>query len=241
VLDKVNIFFLQQPPKARRLQISGIYETNLEEFDKQLVIGDLALVQKLNNWGKDSVGSYEITLNNFEELPQTQNKITELMFPDMNIENAKQRFLPIFDWLVLLDRNMLLFLIILFFVASFNMIAVLLVLIMERIPMVGLLKALGTTNWPIRKIFIYNGVNMICKGLFWGNTIGILLSFLQWKFHLVPLDPANYFISYVPIQWNFWVILLINFVTILVVTAVLLLPTLAITKIKPVAAISFKK
>ncbi len=239
--DSAIIYFLQQPPKARKLKVVGIYETNLEEFDKQLIIGDLALVQRLNNWPKDSVGSYEISLNNFEKLPEAQEKIVELMTPEMNIENAKQRFLPIFDWLVLLDRNMILFLVILFFVACFNIMAVLLVLLMERIPMVGVLKAIGSSDWSIRKIFVYVGINMILKGLFWGNFIGILICIIQWKFHLIPLDSANYFISYVPIGWNFWVILLINLIAISLVSLVIIVPTFIITRLKLVEAISFGK
>lgn len=239
--DSAIIHFLQQPPKARKLKIAGIYETNLEEFDKQLIVGDLALVQRLNNWSKDSVGAYEISLNNFEKLPEAQEKIVEMMAPDMNIENAKQRFLPIFDWLVLLDRNMVLFLVILFFVACFNIIAVLLVLLMERIPMVGVLKAIGSSDWNIRKIFVYVGVNMILKGVFGGNLIGILLCFLQWQFRIIPLDASNYFISYVPIEWHFEVILIINVITISLVSLVMVLPTFIITRLKLVEAISFRK
>ncbi len=239
--DSAIIYFLQKPPKARKLKIVGIYETNLEEFDKQLVVGDLALVQRLNNWTKDSVGAYEISLNNFEMLPEAKEKIVELMSPDMNIETAKQRFLPIFDWLILLDRNMVLFLVILFFVACFNIMAVLLVLLMERIPMVGVLKAIGSSDWNIRKIFVYVGINMIAKGVIWGNLIGILICFLQWKFHLIPLDSTNYFISYVPIGWNFGVIILINLITISLVSLVMIVPTFIITKLKLVEAISFRK
>jgi lipoprotein-releasing system permease protein len=241
VNDSAILYFLQQPPKARKLKIVGIYETNLEEFDKQLIVGDLALVQRLNNWPKDSVGAYEISINDFEKLQEAQEKIVELMSPDMNIETAKQRFLPIFDWLVLLDRNMILFLVILFFVACFNIMAVLLVLLMERIPMVGVLKAIGSNDWNIRKIFVYVGVNMILKGIFWGNLIGIMICFLQWKYHLIPLDPANYFISYVPIGWNFGVILLINLITISLVSLVIIVPTFVITRLKLVEAISFRK
>jgi lipoprotein-releasing system permease protein len=241
VNDSAIIYFLQQPPKARKLKVVGIYETNLEEFDKQLIIGDLGLVQRLNNWPKDSVGAYEISLNDFEKLPVAQEKIVALMTPEMNIENAKQRFLPIFDWLILLDRNMILFLVILFFVACFNIMAVLLVLLMERIPMVGVLKAIGSSDWNIRKIFVYVGINMILKGLFWGNLFGILLCIIQWKFHLIPLDSANYFISYVPIGWSFWVIFLINLITISLVSLVIIVPTFIITRLKLVEAISFRK
>ncbi len=241
VNDNAIIYFLQQPPKARKLKIVGIYETNMEEFDKQLVISDLALVQRLNNWPKDSVGAYEIYLNDFENLPKAQEKVVQLMAPDMNIETAKQRFLPIFDWLILLDRNMILFLVILFFVACFNIMAVLLVLLMERIPMVGVLKAIGASNWSIRKIFVFIGLNMIIKGVFWGNLIGLLISFFQWKFKLIPLDSSNYFISYVPIGWNFGVIFLINILTILLVSLVLILPTYIISKMKLVDSISFRK
>lgn len=239
--DEPIIYFVQQSPKARKLKIVGIYETNLEEFDNQIIIGDIALIQRINNWPADSVGAFEVYLHNFENMKPAQEALIKNMEPDLKLENAKQKFLPIFDWLTMLDRNMILFVSILFIVVCFNIIAVLLVLILERIPTIGVLKALGSSDWSIRKIFMNLSLYMVLIGLFWGNVLGLLLCFLQWKFRLIPLDASNYFISYVPIAWHWHVVLFINLVTVLLIVSVLILPTYFIQKISPTKAIVFGK
>jgi lipoprotein-releasing system permease protein len=237
--EEAVLYFVQNPPKARKIKIAGVFETNLEELDNQIILGDIRLVQRINNWPADSVGSIGINVKNIENLGNVQEKVVAGLPPDLKIESAKAKFAPVFEWLQLLDKNMGLLIVILFFVVGFNVVAVTLVLIMERIPTIGILKALGSQNGQIRRIFVNIGINMVLKGLFWGNLLGLGLGFLQWKYKVIPLDASNYFINYVPIAWHWLSVFLINIGTIAVVALVLLLPTYIIKTIKPIAAIRF--
>jgi lipoprotein-releasing system permease protein len=150
-------------------------------------------------------------------------------------------YMGLFDWLGMLDRNMVIFLTLILFVACFNMISILLVLMLERTPMIGVLKALGSSNWQIRKIFLWNGFAMIFKGLTYGNILGIGLCLLQKHYRIIPLDPVNYYMNTVPIMLNWGVILLLNLATVSLVILVLVIPTFVITRIEPVKAIIFRK
>ncbi len=239
--DGVVIYFIQNPPRPRKLKVTGIYETGLEELDKQLILGDVRLVQKLNGWGPDTVGGYEIFVKDFNRIKEAEAQIVKVLEPEQDLRTVIDEYLPLFDWLSLLDRNLTVFLTLILFVASFNMVSVLLVLIMERIPMIGLLKALGSPNWQIRKIFLWQGISMIIKGLLIGNVIGIGLCLIQQKYRLFPLDPENYYMSYVPIEINWPIVLGLNITILLLVTLVLILPTFIIARMKPVKAIRFSK
>lgn len=239
--QRIPLYFLGSPPRARKMTVVGIYETGLEEVDKAIAIGDIRLIQRLNNWGPDSVGSYEIFVNNFERLAQTQRQVFGVTDPDMRLTKVTDQYRPLFDWMVLLDRNMLILLFLITFVASFNMVSVLLVLMMERTPMIGLLKALGGPDPLIRRMFLYVGLNMVGWGLLLGNAIGLGLCYAQDRFKLIPLDPKNYFVNYVPIAWDWPTILALNGATLVLIALVLWLPTLVINRIQPVKALAFKK
>ncbi len=239
--DSPIIYFLNATDRPRKLVIKGIYETSLEEFDKNLIIGDMGLIQRINAWGVDSVGSYEIYVKDFEQLDATAKVIQDKLQPDMKLDKITDTFMGLFDWLSMLDRNMVIFLTLILFVASFNMISILLVLMLERTPMIGVLKALGGNDWQIRKIFLWSGFQMIFKGLIYGNVLGIGICFLQKYYKIIPLDAANYYMNTVPISLNWWVILLLNLSTITLVVLVLIIPTFVITRIEPVKAIVFRK
>ncbi len=243
--QRVPMYFMgfqgRTAPRARPLTVSGIYETGLEEFDNQVVIGDLRLIQRLNNWGPDSVSSYEIFVQDFEQIDQAARLVASQMQPDMRLTRVTELYSPIFDWMHLLDTNTDVLLGLIVFVASFNMISVLLVLMLERTPMIGLLKALGSANGLLRQVFLFVGLNMVGWGLLLGNVVGLTLCWLQARFQLIPLDPKSYFINYVPIAWNWPVIGLLNLGTIALIAIVLWLPTLIINRIQPVRALVFKK
>lgn len=245
--DGVPMYFLQQPPRVRKLTVVGLYETNLDaEFDNQLIIGDLRLVQKLNGWGPDTVGAYEVFVReafvrDVNDLKFAANAVSRLLQPDQNLELVTDRFPALFDWLTILDRNIVVFLGLILAVCSFNMVSILLVMMMERTPMIGLLKALGSTDWQIRLIFLNQGVALIGRGLLWGNLLGYGLCWLQSRFRLIPLDPAAYYVDTVPVAWNWPVALLLNAATLALVSAVLLIPTVVVTRIQPVKAIAFTK
>lgn len=239
--DDVLIYFIQNPPRVRKVKVVGIYETGLEEFDKNYIIGDLALVQKMNEWDNNTCGHYEIFLKNFDDLDETTAIVTNEINQDMRATKITDMFPAIFDWLNLLDKNILIVLGLILVVACFNMISVLLVMMMERTPMIGMLKALGSNNTQIRKIFVFNGLNIILKGILYGNLIGIGLGLIQYYFKVIPLDPENYYISYVPIEWDWFIIMLLNIATVLLILAVITIPTLIVSKMRVVEALKFKE
>ena len=239
--DNVVMYFVQNPPRVRKLQIVGIYETNLEEFDTQLVLGDIGLVQRLNGWGADSVGAYEYFVNDFDQLETVAKNLTGQLPADLRSERVTERFQPLFEWLQLLDQNTSVLLVLVLFVTCFNIASVLLVMMMERTPMVGLLKTLGSSNVQIRRIFFYVGIQLSVKGLLIGNMVGLALCGLQYRFQLIPLDPTNYFMNTVPIVFDWQAILLLNIGILLLIALILILPTLIISRIRPVQALVFKK
>lgn len=239
--DSLLMYFVQKPPRVRKLLVQGIYETGLEEVDNSLIIGDISLVQRLSNWTPDQVGGYEIFVTDFNKLDPAFNQVFNEMDQDMAVIRITEKYLSLFDWLSLLDRNVVIFLTLILFVACFNMISILLILMMERTSMIGMLKAVGATDWQIRKIFLYNGMSLVTRGLLLGNLLGLGLCALQDYFHLIPLDPVNYFMDTVPIEWNWPIFILLNLATLLLVTLVLVIPTVIITRIQPIKAMAFAK
>jgi lipoprotein-releasing system permease protein len=239
--DDVLIYFIQNPPRTRKLKVVGIYDTGLEEFDKNFILGDLALVQKMNDWNNQTTGHYEIFLHNFDDLNVAAKQVFDEIDHDMQVMKVTEMFPAIFDWLNLMDRNIIVILALILVVASFNMISVILVMMMERTPMIGLLKALGSDDSKIRKIFIINGLTIILKGILLGNIIGLGLCAIQYLFKIIPLDAESYYMNYVPIDFNWSIILLINFVTILLVLAVITIPTFVVSRMNLVDALKFKK
>ncbi|PLK43017.1 FtsX-like permease family protein [Emticicia sp. TH156] len=239
--DEVLVYFIQSPPRVRKVKVVGIYETGLEEFDKNFIIGDLALVQKMNEWDNNTCGHYEVFLKNFDDLDYATGTINSEIDLNMKARRVTDMFRAIFDWLSLLDKNILIVLGLILVVASFNMISVLLVMMMERTSMIGMLKALGADNTQIRKIFVYNGLKIILKGMLYGNILGIGLSFIQFYFKLVPLDPENYYIDHVPIAWDWAVIAILNIATIILILAVITIPTFIVSKMRVVEALKFKE
>lgn len=239
--ETVPLYFLSNPPRARKMTVVGIYETGLEEVDKTIALGDIRLIQRLNQWKADSVGSYEIFIDDFDQLATMRRTLFDRLDANMRLTTVTDQYRPLFDWMILLDRNMEILLSLITFVASFNMVSVLLVLMMERTPMIGLMKALGGTNQLIRRMFVFVGLNMVGWGLLIGDIVGLGLCFIQDRFKLIPLDPKNYFMNYVPIVWDWPTILTLNGAAIVLIALVLWLPTLIINRIQPVKALNFKK
>jgi lipoprotein-releasing system permease protein len=185
------------------------------------------------------VGAFEIFLKDFNKFKQGYLAVHDAMDSDMFIDTSEDKYIQIFDWLTLLDRNVVIFLCIILFLACFNMASTLFIMIMERTNMIGLLKALGATNAQIKKIFFYNGMLLILKGLLFGNIIGLGFCFVQYYFKIIPLDPQNYYMSTVPIEWNWPVFALLNLLTFVLVLLVLFIPMIVISNIKPIKAIKF--
>ena len=237
--DEIRIYFIQNPIRVRKFIIAGIYTSGMEEFDEQLVIGDIRIIQQLNDWRNSLVGTLEVFIDDFDKLDAAEEELFRRTQYDLFVDKITDKHIEIFDWLSLVNRNVTILLTLILFIASFNMVSVLLILIMERTQMIGVLKAIGASNKFIRQIFTYHGIRLIVLGLVWGNIIGLSFGFIQDKFKLIPLDPVNYYMEYVPIKWEWTGIIGLNILTFTVVTLVLVIPTLLISKIEPIKSIKF--
>lgn len=235
----IIMHFFQDPPRARKLTIVGIYETAMEDFDNRIMLGDIGLARRLNNWIDTYAGGFEIYVDDVSHIDQVQQALYDKYGYDFYVQKTSAKFLQVFEWLSLIDNNVNILLFMVLFVASFNMISIILILILERTPMIGTLKALGARNGLIRRIFVYNGIQLIVKGLIIGNLLGLGLALLQWKFKIVTLDSSNYYMNYVPIEFNFWIWLLLNLLVMGLVSAILIIPTLFVSRIEPIKAIKF--
>lgn len=237
--DEVIFFFVQQPPRFRKLRISGIFETGLEEFDDTYVIGDIRQVQDLNNWTPNHIGGYELLVHDFEKLNLAASEVEDKMPYDLQVTKVTDIYVQLFDWLALLKRNVQIFIVLIMVVATFNMVSTLFILILERTQMIGLLKALGARDQQIRQVFFYKGLNLTFKGLLLGNLIGLGFCALQYYTHFIPLDPENYYMNTVPIRWNWWAIGGLNLLILVISMLSVFLPTAMISRISPVKAIRF--
>ncbi len=238
--QSVILYFLSQPNRPRKVQVQGIYETGLEELDKLFVLADRAWVQKMNGYTADSLGTYEVYLKPNVNLNVAANRLTSSLPPTWKLETKEELFPALFDWMMMLDRNIIIFIVLLLIVACFNLIATLWVLIMERIPMVGLLKALGSSAAQIRSIFWWNGFFILLRGLLLGNILAMGFCWLQATYHLIPLDPLNYYMNSVPIFWDWLTWVWVNLGTCGLVSIIIYIPTHFITKIDPQTAINYK-
>jgi lipoprotein-releasing system permease protein len=240
--DNITLHFLQNPPRVRRLKVSGIYETNLSEyFDSKIILGDIGLIRKLNNWPDSLAGGIEVFVKNpnSERIDEVRDAIGERMDYELNIERVSDRYSQVFQWLNLVSRQVNIILVVILIVICINMISIILILVMERTQMIGLLKAMGSNNNGVRSIFIYQGINLIGKGLILGNVLGLVLCYLQFKFKIVKLNAHDYYMEFVPIGWDWEVVGFLNILTFAVVTMVLMLPTMVISRINPIRAIRF--
>ncbi|MEQ8517436.1 MAG: FtsX-like permease family protein [Cytophagales bacterium] len=237
--EEVLLYFIQEPVRTRKLRISGIYKTGLEDFDDNVIIGDLKLIQRLNNWNDSMVGGFELFISEYDNLDQTSEEVFELIDYSMQIELVEDKYPQIFEWMSLLNRNVALIIGIILVVATFNMIATLIVLIMERTNMIGVLKALGAQDSNVKRIFINNGLIIMTKGLFYGNSIALILAALQFYFEVIPLNADNYYMDAVPIQFVWPYIIGVNLLSALIIGIFLWIPVEIISRIKPVNAIKF--
>ncbi len=244
--DTISMHFIQDPPRMRRFTISGIYETSLEEFDKIYVFCDIGHIKRLNGWKDDQVSGFEVFIKDFDKLDQLTQEVRDLIGYKLTesdiklkVTNIRIRYPQIFDWLNFQDLNVIIIIILMLVVAGFNMISGLLILILEKTNMIGILKALGSEDKMIRRIFIYQAAYLIVKGLFWGNLIGIGIAFLQLKTGLLTLNSSSYYIKTVPVNLDFIHILLLNAGTMAAIIIMLLIPSQLVSRITPVKAIRY--
>ena len=241
--DYFNTFFIKEDqnklPNIRRFKITGIFNSGFQDFDATYIIGDIRHIQRINKWKSDQVGAFEVFANDFDNIKSIGEQVYEQTSSTLDTKTIIEKYSYIFEWLKLFDLNIIIILAVMILVATINMVVALLVLILERTQMIGILKALGSNNWSVRKIFLYNAFYLIVRGLFWGNLIGISLLLIQQYFGIIKLNPENYYVNQAPVYINLGYILLLNLLTITVCFLVLLIPSYIITKISPVKAIRF--
>jgi lipoprotein-releasing system permease protein len=240
--QKVRMYFLsgtEMQTRARMFTISGIYETGLEEFDNSYIIGDVRQIQKLNGWDPDQVSGFEVFIEDFKKLDQLGEEVYRQIGYDLNAETVTASFPQIFDWLRLMDINVVIILALMIAVAGITIVSTLLILVLERTAMIGTLKALGMKNSDIRKLFLFVSARIILFGLLLGNLAGIGICLLQFYTRIIPLDQESYYISYVPVQLEIWHILLLNAGTFAISILMVLIPGIIIGRISPVRAIRF--
>jgi lipoprotein-releasing system permease protein len=231
-------------PRSRKLNICGIYRTSLEEFDEMFVLSDLRNVQSINGWQPNQISGYEITIDDFEQLPVVYPLLREITLNEasenstLKVFSIKTKYPMLFDWLSVLDMNVWVLLVLMVAVAGINMISGLLIIIIERTRMIGILKALGFPNFNVRKVFLYLSAFLSARGLLWGNVIGIGLCLLQYFTGILKLNPEMYYIDTVPISFNLFFILLLNVGTLISIIGMIIIPSFFISKITPAEAIS---
>ena len=230
----------QEIPFQRVFKIVGIFNSGFQDIDKNFMMGDLSHIQRMNKWEKNEVGNFEVYLDDFSQLIEKEQEIRDKTPSFLDTQTIEEKFSTTFEWIKIFDNNTYGIIAIMIIVAGINMITALLVLILERTQMIGILKALGSSNWSIRKVFLYNATYLIGLGLFWGNLLGLGLLFAQQQFEILKFpNPEQYYVSIIPVHISLDYILLLNTGTFVACFLMLLIPSIIITKISPVKAIRF--
>jgi lipoprotein-releasing system permease protein len=240
--DKFQTSFpesLDRMPRIINYEVVGIYNSGFQELDEKYCFADIRHIQRLNKWEAYQIGNFEIFIEDFSELEEKTKQIYRDIPSLLNATPITQKYYMIFEWIKIFDNNTYGIIAIMILVAGINMITALLVLILERTSMIGILKALGSSNWTIRKVFLYNASYLVGLGLLWGNSIGLGLLFVQKYFKLFPLNPDTYYVSEAPVYINWDYILILNIGTFVACLLMLLIPSIIISKISPVKAIRF--
>lgn len=244
--DKFNTYFIKNRIRVRPFVVAGIYETHMKEFDDLFMLCDLRQIQSLNKWEENQISGYEVTVHDFDNIDRVAYETYLISANNLDKEGSsmisksiKELYPQIFGWLDIIDINVWIILILMLIVSGVNMISGVLILILERSRTIGILKAMGNPDWSIRKVFLYLSGFLVIRGMLWGNAIAIVLCLLQHYFHIIPLDPVNYYINAVPINLQWHHLLLIDVGTIITIVAMMVIPSVLITRISPIKAIQF--
>jgi len=242
--DTVDAFFQNNLneglPKRRKFKIVGLFFSGFPDIDENLVYADLRQVQRLNQWNENQIGGYEVFVKSFSQVSQTSNQLYAGLPSELNSISISDRFSSIFQWITLFDFNVLIILIVMLLVGVINMATALLVLILERSRMVGLLKAIGAPDSMIQKIFMYNGIVIMSKGMFYGNLIGFTFYYSQLQWGWISLDPATYFVSVAPVSIAWFEALFLNLIFLGLATLLLWIPSKIVLKISPSQVLRFR-
>ena len=246
----VNAYFVSETAdvRARRWKIVGVYQTGFEQFDQLFIIAPMETASRLQGWEEKNYSGVEILLSDVSHLDEVAdemyfdvvNKVDENGYNIYYIQTLHQQNPAVFAWLDLLDMNVIVIIILMLLVAGFNIISGLIILIMESVRLIGTLKALGADNHFVRRIFLTQAALLVGKGVVWGNIIGLSIAAIQYFWHIIPLDPITYYVSYVPITFAWGWIILLNVLTIALSMLILLLPSMIITRISPAKVMHFE-
>jgi lipoprotein-releasing system permease protein len=243
--DTLTVYFIsgdQQGSTYRKLTVSAIYKTGIEEYDKLFAIGDIRLIRRLSGWQEDEIGGYEVFLTDYKKMDTVNNYLMERgVLPDIWISRTVKQIYPnIFDWLNIQDVNRNVIFVVMSVVAIINLITCLLILVLERTRMIGILKAVGSTDWMIQKIFLFHASIISAAGVGLGLVIGLGLCFLQQATGFIQLDETAYYVSTAPVHIIWWQVVLVCLATLVVCFLSLIIPTLIVRSIRPVRAIQFR-
>ena len=245
--DQILCYFVQESLRVRKLYISGLYNTCMSEMDRMFVLGDIALVRQLNHWTETQASGIEVLVDDLKYLHEvadrvyfaTANRLDEAgnAFYTQTLEQLNPQ---IFGWLDLLDMNVIIIILLMLCVSGFSIITGLIILILESVNLIGTLKALGANNQFVRRIFIYEAILLVGKGMVFGNIIGLGLVALQHFTRIIPLDAATYYVSYVPMAFPWGWLIILNLGVLAISWLVLLAPSAIVSQISPAKVMHFE-
>jgi lipoprotein-releasing system permease protein len=228
--QRLLTYFVQNPVRQRMFSVAGIYNTGLGKYDKNIILCDIGHVQKLNDWKPNQVGGIEVLIDDFEKLELVNQQINDMLPADLLASTVEERSRDIFGWIEMFNQNVYILIVLIIVVTSVSLISTQLTISLEHIPTIGILKTLGCTNVVIRNIFLYISAKILTAGLVFGNVIALILCFLQDKYHIIGLNPDNYYVSFVPVEVNVWHVLFINAGVILISIGILVIPSFFVAK-----------
>lgn len=242
--DRMLTYFVGEDVKARQFNVAAVHESMVQADDRLVVYASLNDIQRVNGWSEDQISAMEILLNNANGSEEHIIRVADEIGTIVNLYSSDDEasviavssvssYPQLFDWLGLIDFNVLFILVLMTIVAGFNMISGLLIMLFENISTIGLLKSLGMTDRSIAKVFLSSSAVLVLKGMAAGNLLAVLFCIIQGTTHLLRLDPENYFVSFVPVNLDFGMIICADVISFVVILLLLLIPSLFISKVDP--------
>ena len=245
--QKIYAYFFDKNLRARRFVVSGVFQTNMADFDDKMCFADVRTVQRLSGWEGDQYSGAEVILDDFSSMDTVGTNLSSMFYMKEDAyghyyatPRVDELFPQVFSWLTLLDTNVVAILILMICVASVTMVSGLLIIILERTRFIGVMKAMGATNSQLRSVFLYLSAMIVVRGLLFGNIIAFALLFIQHATGIVALDPESYYLARVPVYFPVWGIVLVNVITLVVCVLVLIVTTHVVSRIQPARSIRFE-